>query len=293
MSLARIARSVAVARDRCGASSHDFRRRVWTIKMAEAACAAAFGVVVAYLLMFALDRVWDTPAWLRGALFVAALRRLRDRARWRCYRWVWRQPPARAARPAARPEAPAGRRPAARRHRAGRATTPSRPGRARSARRPSAQVAEDARKRDFRDAVPNPRHRLWAWPGRRARGRRASACSRSSRPRRRTPGRGSSPPGATRPATPSPPLEPLPDTLVVAHGEPFTVAATARRRHRLAARAGATARLGDQHAGRRAARATAATSSSCPPQIDPGWLDVRIGDSTAARPRSSRRCGPS
>src|SRR5437588_582787 len=25
------------------------------------------------------------------------------------------------------------------------------------------QVAEAARRRDFRDAVPNPRHRLWAW----------------------------------------------------------------------------------------------------------------------------------
>ena len=25
------------------------------------------------------------------------------------------------------------------------------------------QVAQEAGKRDFRDAVPNPRHRLWAW----------------------------------------------------------------------------------------------------------------------------------
>ena len=41
----------------------DFRRRVWLIKMAEAACAAAFAVVAAYLLMFLLDRVFDTPPW--------------------------------------------------------------------------------------------------------------------------------------------------------------------------------------------------------------------------------------
>src|SRR4051794_2893907 len=69
---------------------HEFRSRVWAVKMAEAALAAAFGIVAAFLLMFALDRVWETPAWPRAALFAVA-----------ClgfaaiplagYRWVWTQ----------------------------------------------------------------------------------------------------------------------------------------------------------------------------------------------------------
>src|SRR5438128_2039990 len=51
----------------------DFRRRVWSVKMAEAACAAAFVVALAFLSLFVLDRLWDTPAWPRAALFAVAL----------------------------------------------------------------------------------------------------------------------------------------------------------------------------------------------------------------------------
>ena len=47
------------------AQLHDFRRRVWSIKMIEAIGATVFGILVAYLLLFAFDRVWETPGWLR------------------------------------------------------------------------------------------------------------------------------------------------------------------------------------------------------------------------------------
>ena len=50
----------------------DFRRRVWTIKTIEAVAAASFGVVAAFLAMFALDRVWDTPDGFRLVLFALA-----------------------------------------------------------------------------------------------------------------------------------------------------------------------------------------------------------------------------
>jgi len=69
---------------------HAFRRRVWAIKMAEAAGAAAFVVLAAFLCVFALDRLWDTPGWLRLGIWTAAL----------CgcavipmhlHRWIWRQ----------------------------------------------------------------------------------------------------------------------------------------------------------------------------------------------------------
>src|SRR5271157_767747 len=69
---------------------HAFRRRVWTIKMAEAAGAAVFAVIVAFLCVFALDRLWDTPRWLRFGVWTGAM----------CgcavvplylHRWIWRQ----------------------------------------------------------------------------------------------------------------------------------------------------------------------------------------------------------
>ncbi len=40
----------------------EFRRRVWTIKLAEALAVAAASVLAAYLAVFALDRLFDSPA---------------------------------------------------------------------------------------------------------------------------------------------------------------------------------------------------------------------------------------
>ena len=69
----------------------DFRRRVWTDQDGRRPPAPRrFAVVAAYLLMFLLDRVFDTPAWLRATLFVAGVRRLPARSRWPIYRWIWR-----------------------------------------------------------------------------------------------------------------------------------------------------------------------------------------------------------
>src|SRR5438874_2615447 len=66
-----------------------FRRRVWWVKAAEAAGAAAFGVGVAFLLMFAVDRAWDTPGWLRGVLLAAAALGCAN-VPLALHRWVWR-----------------------------------------------------------------------------------------------------------------------------------------------------------------------------------------------------------
>ena len=140
----------------------DFRRRVWTIKMIEAVAAAVFGLVAAFLVMFVVDRVWETPGGVRAALFVGGLDRPGACARWPC-------------------TAGSG----------GTAGSTNWPGcsagsirsigdqllgiielvrsdaeQARSRALCEAaieQVAEDAQQRDFRDAVPNPRHRLWGW----------------------------------------------------------------------------------------------------------------------------------
>ena len=50
-----------------------FRRRVWAIRLIEACCGAAFGVLMGYLITFCLDRVWDTPAIVRLGIFAAAI----------------------------------------------------------------------------------------------------------------------------------------------------------------------------------------------------------------------------
>src|SRR5947209_7591450 len=71
------------------AQLHEFRRRVWSVKMLEAACAAAFVFVLTFLILFALDRLLDTPGWSRGALFVVALLGIAI-VPLALHRWVWR-----------------------------------------------------------------------------------------------------------------------------------------------------------------------------------------------------------
>jgi len=66
----------------------DFRRRVWTIKMIEAAGVAGFSVFIAYLTTFVLDRLWDTPVGIRLAVLGAALAGCMI-APYYFHRWIW------------------------------------------------------------------------------------------------------------------------------------------------------------------------------------------------------------
>lgn len=68
----------------------EFRKRVWIVKTVEALCGALFGVLLAFLLTFALDRVWDTPASVRLGLFVVAVLACAI-VPLALHRWVWRQ----------------------------------------------------------------------------------------------------------------------------------------------------------------------------------------------------------
>jgi len=251
----------------------DFRRRVWTVKMAEAACAAALVVAVAFLAMFGLDRVWDTPGWPRLGLF--ALAALGGAAvPLSLHRWVWRnRRPDQLARLLGRTHPHVGdqllgvielvR-------------SDSEQARSRELCEAAvAQVADDARRRDFRAAVPNPRHRLLAklliLPAAAVVGLFAfvpaaatNALARLAAPWRATP-------RYTFAA-----LEPLPATLVVAHGEPFAVAV--RLEGGTAWRPGkGEARLGGQPPVAAALR-DGRYEFQLPAQIDPAWLRVRIGD---------------
>lgn len=69
----------------------DFRQRVWTVKLIEGLLAAGFGLAMSYLLVFALDRVMETPVWLRASLLIAGALTLGLGLPLKWHRWVWRQ----------------------------------------------------------------------------------------------------------------------------------------------------------------------------------------------------------
>jgi hypothetical protein len=138
-----------------------FRRTVWTIKAIEAVCGALFGVLVAWLVLFLLDRVSDTPAAVRWTLFAAAVAS--------CaaipvafHRWIWSHRGLdRLARLIAR------RFPSLGDQLLGIVEivrNQSEQQRSRALCEAAIrQVAESAGRYDLREAVPRPRHRLWAW----------------------------------------------------------------------------------------------------------------------------------
>lgn len=139
-----------------------FRRRVWAIKLAEGLLAAAFGLLVSYLIVFASDRVWDTPAWLRLLVLVTGSVGLGVWFPLKWHRWVWRT---RKLEQVAR----------LLQHRFPRlgdqllgivelVQNDLEQERSETLCRAAVrQVDEDTRTQDFSDAVPNPRHRRWAW----------------------------------------------------------------------------------------------------------------------------------
>jgi hypothetical protein len=252
-----------------------FRRRVWAIKLIEACCGAAFGVLLAYLITFVLDRFWDTPTGVRVAIFIGAMIgcALVPLA---LHRWIWRQ---RRLEQLARL--------LSRKHpKIGDQLlgiielVHSESEQARSMVLCEAavqQVADIAKSRDFSDAVPKPRHKRRGWlaAGALAAGiallaiypaAASNAWTRFLFPWRDTP------------RYTFAMVESLPNPLVVAHGEPFslpvkltdqTVSRPKEAEARIGAQPPVTAPLAD-----------GGYSIECPPQIEPAPLDVRVGDFT-------------
>src|SRR5579883_1412080 len=139
---------------------HEFRRRVWAIKLTEAACAAGFVVVAAYLLMFLFDRAGDTPAWIRAGLLAAAALGC-VMVPMAVHRWVWRNRRLeQLALLLSRKHPQVGDQLLGIielvRNDFEQARSPA------LCEAAVREVARDAQRRDFSDAVPTPRHRLWA-----------------------------------------------------------------------------------------------------------------------------------
>jgi hypothetical protein len=251
----------------------DFRRRVWTIKTIEALSIAVFGVVAAFLAMFVLDRLWDTPSWPRAVLFSLAVLAFAV-IPYALHRWVWRQRrPDQLARLLARKHPRIGDQLLGVIELAHDDSEQSRSRRLVEA--AIEQVANDAAKRDFRDAVPKPRHKLWlglvSVPALIAVGLFVAYPAAASNSLIRLVGPWMNTPRYTFAA-----LEPVPSKVVVAHGEPFSFSVkltTSTARHP----AKAEARIGDR------APVVALLRNNeyqfdLPSQVTSSRLEIRVGD---------------
>jgi hypothetical protein len=253
----------------------DFRRRVWTIKLAEALAVAAVSVLAAFLSVFVLDRLFDTPAWLRALIGVAALVGC-CAVPWFLHRWVWRfHRLEQLARLLSRKMPSIGDQLLGILELAQNRWEQSRS--LALCQAAIEQVSEDARHTDFRTATPGSRVRGWTM------GAVALALcvatvavlipaaaqnvwARLTRPWSATP--------RFTFAT----IANLPDELIVAHGEPFTFAAKLSPDTRWQ-----PARAKAQIAGQPAAVASLADGRfhfEFPPQIEPVSLRLRVGDLT-------------
>lgn len=69
----------------------DFQHGLWSVKIAEGALAGLFGLGISYLVVFGLDRVFDTPGWLRIAILATGFAAPAIGIPLRFHRWVWKQ----------------------------------------------------------------------------------------------------------------------------------------------------------------------------------------------------------
>lgn len=256
-----------------------YRRVVWTIKIFEAASIAAFAVLAAFLCVFALDRVWDTPLWVRALTFVSALVGCAI-IPWFAYRWIWRRRHLEHLANLLRRKMP---------HLGDRllgiielARSDSEQERSRTLCQAAIeQVAAETRHRNLREAAPRSRHKLWAGL---AGG--AVACvvgllmfvpAAATNAWARFVSPWSDTPRYTFAA-----INQLPKNIYVPHGEPFVVTA------KLNTESPWRPALGEAQLGQQRAVQTHLNEDAYqfefPPQIDNSRLQMRIGD---ARLKSS------
>lgn len=141
----------------------DFRRRVWVVKLAEGFLAGLFGIALSYLLVFALDRLWETPGWVRLGILIAggAVLFLGVPLKW--HAWVWRQRRLEDAARLLRRTFPRlgdqllGIVELARMDHAAAGRSE------RLVQAAMAQAADAVKDQDFSRAVPDARHRQWGW----------------------------------------------------------------------------------------------------------------------------------
>ncbi len=75
---------------RMKAALEQYQKRVWIIKLAEGTLAAIFGLMISYLVVFGLDRVFDTPALLRVLILIIGMVGMVLFLPLKYYHWVWK-----------------------------------------------------------------------------------------------------------------------------------------------------------------------------------------------------------
>ena len=139
-----------------------YRKKVWIIKLAEGTLAAIFGIMISYLVVFGLDRIFDTPTLLRVLILLTGMVGMVFFLPLKYYNWVWQHRSLEGVARLLQHKFP----------RFGdhvlgivelasnRSDQSSSPALVAAAMR---QVDEEVAKHNLADAVPNPRHRRWAY----------------------------------------------------------------------------------------------------------------------------------
>ncbi len=67
-----------------------YQRRIWTVKLVEGLCAAALGLVLSWMVVFLLDRFYDTTAFQRTVILLTGTIGLAIWFPLVCHRWIWK-----------------------------------------------------------------------------------------------------------------------------------------------------------------------------------------------------------
>jgi hypothetical protein len=253
----------------------DFRRRVWIVKLAEGVLAAVFGIALSYLLVFVLDRFFETPAWLRFCILLAGAATLGLGLPLKWHRWVWRQRQlediARLLRRTfprlgdqllgivelvRREEGTSGRS-------------------ERLVQAAIAQTAESVRGRDFSSAVPRARHRQWGMAAASALGLAVVAFTVVSPAARNAFARWLTPWRHVERFTFAD-VAPLPADIVVPYAEPFSLPVKLSAATQWSPGDG-YGHIGDQPKVK-ATLASGVYRFAFPPQKKDGTIDLSLGD---------------
>jgi len=138
-----------------------FRRVLWRRKVMEAVAAGLIGLLVSFLLIYGLDRIWQTPGWARLLILLGGVSLFAGFAPYWLHRWIWgNRHEGQLARLIARKFPGLGDRllgviELQVQDEAGDSLSP----RLRAA--AMEVVAAEAGKRDLGEALPTPRHRKW------------------------------------------------------------------------------------------------------------------------------------
>ena len=146
---------------RMKAALEQYQKRVWTI-IAEGALAGIFGVLISYITVFCLDRVFDTPTLLRALILVMGMVGMVFLLPLQYYNWVWKHRQLEGVARLLQHKFPRFGDHALgivelARDRADRLSSPT------LVEAAMHQVDAEVARHNLADAVPNPRHRRWAW----------------------------------------------------------------------------------------------------------------------------------